>query len=678
MSVEKIGRYQVSDELGKGAMGVVYKASDPTIGRTVALKTMRLDVHAEKHDAMLRRFQHEARAAGRLSHPNIVTIYDAGEAEGIFYIAMECIEGTTLASMLHKRRALSALEIVEIGTQICAGLQYAHFRKVVHRDIKPQNIMLAAGGAVKIMDFGIAKAGASLTHTGEVLGTPHYMSPEQVKGQDLDGRSDIFSLGVVLYEMVTGEKPFTGQNVTAVVYQIVNEEPVPPRELDVSIHPGLSMIITKCLAKDPEDRYQEAGDLATALKSYKIVSIPQAHGVSDRKVPIPIPVPPPRAAITTPPAATSSQTAKPITMAQSAAASKPGLMPGSPPLQATAKEHSGGSPARRTITLFVALAVVLAGSAIALRKYRTYSFSPASSQARAPAQPVAPEGSKSDSPEQSSRQAAQDGPDSSKSVAEPPEKASNTPTLAAGVGDLRITSNPPGAQVSIDGATQDYYVTPFNSPPMKAGRHVLLATIAGLAPQTREVEVAPRNRVNVDFQLSGDKAIYNINSAPAGAEVLIDGTPVGARTPIQIALTAGTHKIALRLDGFDPVEINAQGAAGESVNLAPRLPARNSVNISEEAQGDAPSLGALARMRRPETAVATSEGKGAVVIRTRPRGVTIVVDGYRVPRTTPTRLPVKAGSHTVVLQKPGFQSVTRVVEVEEGKVTEIDELLPRQ
>jgi serine/threonine-protein kinase len=676
MSVEKIGRYQVSDELGRGAMGVVYKASDPTIGRTVALKTMRLDVHAEQHDAMLRRFQHEARAAGALSHPNIVTIYDAGEAEGIFYIAMECIEGTTLASMLHKRRALSAPEIVAIGTQICAGLHYAHFRKVVHRDIKPQNIMLASGGAVKIMDFGIAKAGASLTHTGEVLGTPHYMSPEQVKGQGLDGRSDIFSLGVVLYEMVTGERPFTGQNVTAVIYQIVNEEPLAPRELDVSIHPGLSMIISKCLAKDPEDRYQEAGDLATALKSYKIVSIPQAHGASDRKVPLT--VPPPRAAVSTPPAATVSQTAKPITVAPSAAASKPGLLPGSPPPQATAKEHSGGSPARRTITLFLALAVVLAGCAIALRKYRTYSFSPASSPAQAPTQPVAPDGSKSDSPEQSSRQAAQDGRDSSKSVAEPPEEASNTPTLAAGIGDLRITSNPAGAQVSIDGVTQDYYVTPFNSPPMKAGRHVLVATIAGLAPQTREVDVAPRKRVTVDFQLSGDKAIYNINSAPAGAEILIDGTPVGAQTPIQIAVTAGTHKIALRLDGFDPVEINAQGAAGESVNLALRLPARNSVDISEEAQGDAPSLGALARMRRPETAVAMSEGKGAVVIRTRPRGVTVVVDGYRVPRTTPTRLPVKAGSHTVVLQKAGFQSVTRVVEVEEGKVTEIDELLPRQ
>ena len=209
---------------------------------------------------MLRRFQNEAKAAGALSHPNIVTIFDAAEADGIFYIAMEYIEGTTLQQLLHERRSLSAQEVVDIGTQICAGLQYAHFRKVIHRDIKPPNIMLAANGVVKIMDFGIAKAGASMTHTGEVLGTPHYMSPEQVRGHELDGRSDLFSTGVLLYEMVTGEKPFTGQNVTSVIYRDRNEQPIAPRKLDVTIHPGLSMVITKCLSKDPEYRYQEASD----------------------------------------------------------------------------------------------------------------------------------------------------------------------------------------------------------------------------------------------------------------------------------------------------------------------------------------------------------------------------------------------------------------------------------
>src|SRR5438105_7012079 len=223
MSLQTVGRYEINGELGRGAMGVVYKATDPTIGRTVALKTMRLDVHGLDAKEMVRRFQNESRAAGVLNHPNIVTIYDAGEHDGIFYIAMEFIEGTTLHELMAEKRVLAADEVIQIARQICCGLDYAHSNGIVHRDIKPANIMITPNGTVKIMDFGIAKAGGGMTSTGQVLGTPNYMSPEQVKGKPLDGRSDLFSLGVVLYEMATGEKPFVGQNVTTIIYKIVHE-----------------------------------------------------------------------------------------------------------------------------------------------------------------------------------------------------------------------------------------------------------------------------------------------------------------------------------------------------------------------------------------------------------------------------------------------------------------------
>jgi hypothetical protein len=230
----------------------------------------------------------------------------------------------------------------------------------------------------------------------------------------------------------------------------------------------------------------------------------------------------------------------------------------------------------------------------------------------------------------------------------------------------------------VDGVTQDYYVTPFNSPPLKAGPHTLIATIAGLPAQTRQVEVTPSKRNVVDFQLTGDKAIYSISSAPTGAEILIDGAAIGARTPAQIAVSAGAHKVTLRLEGFEPVEVMAQGSAGESVSVTPRLQARNSVDISDQTQSDAPSLGSLARMRRPGASLAMTEGRGSVIVRTRPMGVTIMVDGHTIPRTTPFRFPIKPGSHTVILQKLGFQSVTRIVQVEEGKIFEIDELLSPQ
>src|SRR5215813_453281 len=269
MPLQTVGRYEIIGELGRGAMGVVYKAKDPTIGRTVALKTMRLDTHGLDSGELLRRFQNEARAAGLLNHPNIVTIYDAGEQDGMFYIAMEFIEGVTLHKILMERKTLRPMEIVDLARQVCAGLDHAHAHGVIHRDIKPANIMVEPDGTAKIMDFGIAKSGGGLTSTGQVLGTPNYMAPEQVRGHQLDGRSDLFSFGVMMYEMVTGEKPFQGNNVTTIIYKIIHEDPVPPRELDVSVHPGLSSIVMKTLAKRADDRYQTGAELVRALEGYK-------------------------------------------------------------------------------------------------------------------------------------------------------------------------------------------------------------------------------------------------------------------------------------------------------------------------------------------------------------------------------------------------------------------------
>ena len=268
-SLMRIGRYEIAGELGRGAMGVVYKAIDPNIGRTVALKTMRVDVHGLESADLMRRFQNEARAAGLLSHPNLVTIFDAGEHEGIFYIAMEYLEGTTLQEMLAERHVLEAGEVVRFGREVAKGLDYAHAHGIVHRDVKPANIMVTRSGVVKIMDFGIAKAGGNMTGTGQVLGTPNYMSPEQVKGKGLDGRSDLFSLGVMLYEALTAEKPFAGQNVTTIIYKIVNENPIPPRDLDATIPMGLSAAVIKALAKSPDDRYQSGAQLAHELENYK-------------------------------------------------------------------------------------------------------------------------------------------------------------------------------------------------------------------------------------------------------------------------------------------------------------------------------------------------------------------------------------------------------------------------
>jgi serine/threonine protein kinase len=271
----RAGRYEITGELGRGAMGVVYRAVDPVIGRNVAVKTIRLSEEGTglSRPELLKRFQTEARAAGLLTHPNIVVVYDAGEENGLFFITMELVEGKSVQALLDSGHAFPVPRLLRIMEQTCSALQFAHERNIVHRDIKPANLMLTADDTVKVTDFGTAKIlqFGTAQQTTHVMGTPSYMSPEQVKGRPVDGRSDIFSLGVMFYEMLTGEKPFPGQSVTTVIYKIVNEDPIPPRQLNPSIHSGLNDIVMRALAKEPEVRYQSCRELQEDLKNYRAI-----------------------------------------------------------------------------------------------------------------------------------------------------------------------------------------------------------------------------------------------------------------------------------------------------------------------------------------------------------------------------------------------------------------------
>ncbi len=269
--VTKLGRYEVLSELGKGAMGVVYLAKDPVIGRLVAIKTIRTaslgDDDSEVRE-FKERFVREAQTAGILNHPNIVTIHDIGEDVDTrtSFIAMEYIEGKNLKSMLSEKTKFTYDQIADTIAQVGEALDYAHRKGIIHRDVKPANIIITTDRKVKITDFGIAKiASSNLTSTGQFLGTPNYMSPEQVSGAPVDGRSDIFSLGVVLYELLTNRKPFLGDNLTAISYKIVHEDFTPPAELLAEVPSDFNAIVARAMAKDPWNRYQRGKDFALAL-----------------------------------------------------------------------------------------------------------------------------------------------------------------------------------------------------------------------------------------------------------------------------------------------------------------------------------------------------------------------------------------------------------------------------
>jgi len=275
---KKIGRYEILEELGHGAMGTVYRAKDPAMDRVVALKTIiALVLSSDQGSDFRERFYREARAAGALAHPGIVPVFDVGEHEGLPFLVMEFISGKTLADAVKKGERMTLDRVCEIGQKIAEALGYAHQHGVVHRDIKPANILLTSKEAhgierPKITDFGVAKLAAGhTTLTGQILGTPAFMPPEQFTGAPIDGRADVFSLGVVLYWMATGEQPFPGESITAVSYKVVHTEPVPPRKLNPSIPLKLESIILKCLAKNPDERYQTGEDLARDLGELRTV-----------------------------------------------------------------------------------------------------------------------------------------------------------------------------------------------------------------------------------------------------------------------------------------------------------------------------------------------------------------------------------------------------------------------
>ncbi len=266
-SPQQFGRFRVLGELGRGAMGVVYRAEDPALGRAVAIKTITLTGTVEEREHFEARFLQEARAAGGIAHPSIITIYDVGREGDIAFIAMELLDGRELRDLI-RGGSLAPSEAVEIAARVAEALAFAHERGVIHRDVKPGNVMVLADGRVKIMDFGIARLRDPdvKTATGMLLGSPRYMSPEQVSGEPFDHRADIFSLGVVLYEMLTGVTPFAGDDITQLMFQVVNGAAVPPSHVNRNLPSVLDYIIARALKKSPDERYGSAAEFASDLR----------------------------------------------------------------------------------------------------------------------------------------------------------------------------------------------------------------------------------------------------------------------------------------------------------------------------------------------------------------------------------------------------------------------------
>ncbi|MBU6437090.1 MAG: serine/threonine protein kinase, partial [Betaproteobacteria bacterium] len=263
----QLGRYRVIAKIGSGAMGVVYRGTDPLLEREVAIKTIRIDVSASEREEFKRRFFREAKSAARLNHPNIVTVFDAGEADDVAYIAMELLDGQDLRHFLTPENRLTLERCAAVVADVANALDYAHREGVIHRDVKPGNIVLLANGTVKLADFGIARLqSGNATQTGQMFGTPKYMAPEQITGRPADARTDIFSLGVVLYQLATGAAPFDGETFSSIMFSVIQEPALSPSDIIGKVPKGFEYIISKSLAKKPENRYQNAAEMERDLR----------------------------------------------------------------------------------------------------------------------------------------------------------------------------------------------------------------------------------------------------------------------------------------------------------------------------------------------------------------------------------------------------------------------------
>ncbi len=545
--MDQIGRYRIIGELGRGAMGVVYHATDPSIGRSVAIKTIRiLDINDTQQRNRLRdRLFREARSAGVLSHPNIVTIYDMDEVDGLAYIAMAYVNGPTLEKILASESAISGAKMLRILRQAAAALDYAHSKGIVHRDVKPANIMTDEDSSVKITDFGIAKIteGAHSTETRTVAGTPNYMSPEQVQGFQVDGRSDQFSLAVIAYEILTGERPFVGEHLSTIVFKIVAEEPPPAPRINSTLTPQIDEVLRKGLAKKPEDRYPNCSNFVGALE----LACAESRGWK------------------TLPAGTSSNLPT-LVVDNARDLAVPPLPP--PPAFATVeippRRHSWLLPLLLSILLVAGVAAIfvyqsgLVGESPKPQVVAQEQQPPVSDDKQPPADTPEPKTDQTP-PEAATTQAAQPEPEKPTPLLPPakPEPSKEESAReeaprariaaeprAPRIQDIWITSNPPGAKAVLDGNIAQSCTTPCMLRGTTGLHHLSLSK----ASYINEYRDLPVGEGAVDFPqitLQQPEGTLFLSTDPAGASIRINGKLFPQLTPAKITLSPGSYSITV-------------------------------------------------------------------------------------------------------------------------------------
>ena len=793
----KLGHFEILSELSKSATSTIYKANDPQSGQTVALKAIQLSAFGGRAADLEKCLLEETETIKGLSHSNLVPVYGAGEIDGQFCAAMEYIQGNSIATMLARKEGFSIWDLLDIGRQVCSGFDHARSQNVFHFSLEPAKIMCGWDGTVRVLGYGVSSVGKFSHQIPGVSALLHYMSPEQVRGEPIDARSNLFSLGAIFYEMITDRKAFDGEDAEFLRKSVLEGLPVPPMLVNPKVHPVLSDLIIKALAKDPASRYQNGKELLDDLEKCKearpqpakqatdasvgkkAIAASASGGAAGSKTSIAKPNQVQRK-VTAPSAASkaaasaagweaapsTSSTAvkrsvKPdaqhVASMSSATLDEPGVdSPQAPrfsvdPLMAEVAPDRGGSsvsfsemtelpplkedysapsPAPATepqvthsdtanegkvikpkaqpreaarkalkevqgvpprliaysaatataLILIVALALYLHvngldNEASSVRPTAGTAAPQATPNRPAPQAQAAPADTAptADMPELQVPKPIDD-PDTTPWVPATPgagkssrKKTSASAAVPVTPGQVTIDSTPEGAQVQIDGQTDPSWVTPVTLTGLAGGQHSVTFIKPGYSSDTRTVSLISSKPVSVTVRLAQAAATLVVSSTPAGANIYIDGRNTGKLTPAQVAVEKGQHVVLVRKSGYIDDTTSPQFVVGETVKFTPALRPLGNVD-------DIRTVGKMKKLFGGKEA----QGMGTVSIRTQPKGAQVAVNQHILDKDSPVDFLLDPGNYIVDITMSGYAPIHRVITVDRGAKSVIDEVLQHE